>query len=242
MHLRSPWADIAFGPFTLTLATIVFTVAITLGTWPVTIGSAGFIILHSAANVARDRSIVRRLGRDYDLVQRRAVQVVSDLGQLAADQFDLWMVDLYLCEWDWSPKLRRPFKLPERVLSRQLSVSLIAERHPPPTTDLQSGLHGMCFQEAKPFLWINEAIHGESPDNAWATLEDSSNNELTKSYGVLNVSPLIDQLGKRCVGVMAVHVGPERDVVHKALGALRSPQGCHRINNACVELHALLVR
>lgn len=243
---KAPWADLAFGKVTLATATMVLAVAGLVGgetrPWPWIIGSAGFVVLHTAVNAARDRNIVRRLGREYDRVQRRAVQVVSDLGQIAGNQFGLWMVDLYLCESNWSLSMRPPFILRQRVLSRQLSVSLIEARHPPPSTDLQSGVHGLCYREAKPLLWANEAVYGETPDNAWTAMEPLTNDDLSESYGVLNVSPLIDQVGRECIGVLAIHVEPEREIIHKALGTLRTPEGRHRIKNACVELHGLLVR
>lgn len=243
---KAPWFDLVFGKVTLAIATMVLAVAGLVGgrarPWPLIICMAGFIILHTAVNAARDRNIVRRLGREYDRVQRRAVQVVSDLGQIAGNQFGLWMVDLYLCESNWSLSLRRPFILRQRVLSRQLSVSLIDARHSPPSTDLQSGVHGMCFRESKPLLWVNEAVYGTIPGNAWNDMEPPTNEDLSKSYGVLNVSPLVDQLGKGCVGVLAIHVEPEGKVIHKALGTLRTPEGRLRINNACVELQGLLVR
>ena len=152
------------------------------------------------------------------------------------------MVDIYLSKSDWSFILRPPFLARERVLSRQLSVSLIDARPQPTWFDIQQGIHGMCFQKVKPLLWINETVHGTTQENAWTAMEPPTNDELSNSYGVLNVSPLVDELGKGCVGVLAIHVEPEREVIHKALGALRSLQGRHRINNACVELQGLLVR
>lgn len=210
--------------------------------WAWIIGSAGFIVIHTTVSASRERSIVRRLGRNYDQVQRRAVLVISDLGQLSGDQFGLWMVDVYLSKIHWAFTARAPFLLRERVLSREISVSLVDARSQPPLLDKQAGPHGKCFHENKSLLWINEKIHGKTPDNAWAAMEPSTNEELSESYGVLNVSPLVDQLGRGCVGVLAIHVKPEGEVILKALGALRSPHGLHRINRACVELQGLLVR
>ena len=245
---RHPWVDLVFGRVSLALATAVLAIASAVGgdkrPWFWIIGSVTFIIVHTAVNAARDRSIVRRLGRDYDRVQRRAVQVVSDMGQLAADRFDLWMIDLYLPSWRRSFVSHWPFIERERVLSRQLSVSLIDARPQPPSVDLSTGPHGKCFKEAQPLLWFDQEVHGPSPGthNAWGTFDEGTNAKLARVYGVLSVSPLVDQLGKHCVGVLAIHVEPERDMALKALGALQSPKGRLRINNACVDLNGLLLR
>jgi hypothetical protein len=242
---RHPWGDLVFGKVTLALATVVLAVASATsgsGRWVWIVGSAAFILLNTAVNAARDRSIVRRLGRDYDRVQRRAVQVVADLGQLAADRFDLWMIDLYLPRWKWSYVWRFPFLEREQELSRQLSVSLVDARPQPPSVPISSGPHGTCFQQAKPLLWFLDRVQDLSSFNASDLFDDTTNDELAKVYGALSVSPLVDQLGNNCVGVLAVHVKPERDLALKALGALQSADGRRRINNACVELNGLLTR
>lgn len=118
----SGWMDILWGPVTVSIATVVLAVASVVGgedrPWAWVIGSAAFIIVHTIVSSIREQSIVRRLGRDYDRVQRRAVQVVADLGQLAADQFDLWMVDLYLPTRRYRLSKTRPFLIRERELSR----------------------------------------------------------------------------------------------------------------------------
>ena len=152
------------------------------------------------------------------------------------------MVDIYLLRRNWSFVMRRPFIKRQRILSRQLSVSLIDARHQPTSLDLFSGPHGKCFLEAQPLLWFDQTTHRSSRDNAWDIFEDELSGELKKKYGVLNVSPLVDQLGRECIGVLAIHVGPERNAALKALGALNSQKGRLRVSNACIDLHGFLVR
>ncbi len=89
-------------------------------------------------------------------------------------------------------------------------------------------------------LWFDEQAHSAVPGNKWRDYDATTNARLAQAYGVLSVSPLVDQLGKNCVGVLAVHVQPERDAVVQALGALTSLKGRRQINNACVELNGLL--
>lgn len=240
------WGDVVWGNVTLAIATVVLAIASGVGgakrPWPWIVGSAAFILIHTAASAARDRSIVRRLGRDYDRVQRRAVQIVADLGQLAADRHDLWMVDIYLPEWRWSIGFRRPVVTRALALSRQLSVAIVDARPQPPSVDPAIGPHGECFSTQRPLVWLDEAIYGQTPDNVWSTYDAASNSELSAAYGVLAVAPLVDQLGKNCCGVLAVHVKPERETVVRALGAMQSDEGRRRMHNACIDLNGLLSR
>ncbi|MHB8288698.1 MAG: hypothetical protein ACYDEY_05595 [Acidimicrobiales bacterium] len=244
---RGGIGEIVWGKVSLALATVLLAVAGAIGgnrqpwIW-VLIAAAVFIIVHTAARAARDNDIVRRLGRDYDRVQRRAVQIVSDLGQLAADRFDLWMIDLYLPHRRWRVSLSWPFLAVSDELLRQLSVSLIDARPQKPVLDPRTGPHGECFSQSQPLIWFDEGEHGHQPDNAWCRYDTTTNAELARVYGVLNVSPLVDQLGDNCIGVLAIHVAPERDAVVRALGALCSHEGRRRIHNACVDLNGLLGR
>ncbi len=246
MRSRTAWADIVWGPVTLSMATVILAVSSLVDSgdrpWPWIVGSAIFIVLHTSIATVRNLNIVRRLGRHYDRVQSRSVQIVSDLGQLTADQFDLWMVDLYLPRSRPRISRRRPFVYLERELSRQLSVSLVDARPQPPSVDSRSGPHGLCFTSRRPQIWYDEDTLGSSPDNLWSTFNPSNNEQLAKTYGVLGVSPIVDQLGNNCVGVLVVHVEPEPDKALRALGALTSPEGRRRLNNACVELNGLLAR
>lgn len=246
MPNRTGWSELLWGPVTLAIATVTLAIASAVGgsdrPWFWIVLSAGFIIVHTAVSAVRRQSIVRRLGRDYDRVQRRAVQVVADLGQLAADNFDLWMIDLYLPRWRFRVKKNWPFIARKRELSRQLSISLIDARPQPPTVDAVTGPHGQCFSVPVPLVWFNEEGHKQSIDNAWGSFDQQMNADLGKVYGVLSVSPLVDQLGKNCVGVLAIHVEPDAEKALRARGALRSAEGRRRINNACVELNGLLSR
>ncbi len=243
---RGAWSALLWGKVTLALATVALAVAGVLGAnrppwlW-VVIGTAAFIITHTIVTASRDSSIVRRLGRDYDRVQHCALQIVSDLGQLVGDQYDLWMIDLYLPDWRWRWSKSPPFLKREQQLSRQLSVSLVDARPQPPIVDLAEGPHGESFSTARMLIWFDSKLQVD-PTNAWKRYDETTNAGLSQVYGVLVVAPLVDQLGKNCVGVLAVHVKPERNVVLKALGALRADEGQRRIHNACVELNGLLGR
>lgn len=237
-------AGIVWGKVTLAAATVTLAIAGGVGgeqrPWGWILGSAGFIIVHTAVSARRDRSIIRRLGRDYDRVQRRVVQVLSELGELSADKYELWMIDLYLPEWQWSLVRTWPFFIREQQLSRSLAISLIDVRPQPPIIKRAGGPHWECFTEAHPMMWFEEHSTVSAPDNLWARYDIVRNADLAGKYGVLSVAPLVDALDRNCVGVLAVHVRPEPETVLQALGALQSERGRHRIRNACVDLNGLL--
>lgn len=242
---RHVWWDLLWSRVTLAIATLTLTISTAIGgqksrPWVVT--SAAFILIHTIVNWTRDENIVRRLGRDYDRVQRRVLQLVSDLGQIAGDKYDLWMIDLYLPTWTYRLSSGWPFLQRTRVLSRQLSVSLIDARPQPPTVEAAVGPHGKSFESGTPLLWFNEQGEGPSDDNAWSELDEETNAVLSKAYGALSIGPLVDQLGKNCRGVVVIHVEPDPEKVVHAKGALRSPAGKLRISNACIDLNGLLAK
>lgn len=107
------------------------------------------------------------------------------------------------------------------------------------TSTLASGASLLRAYFLSSWIWARTPITGSrnaDPDAA------SSNARLAAVYGALSVAPLVDQLGKKCVGVLVVHVAPEPDRALRALGALTTPEGRRRLNNACVEMNGLLAR
>ncbi len=158
----SQLADLLWGRVTRTAATVILAIVSTVGgthrPWPWIIGAAAFLVVHSVVSATRDRSIVRRLGRDYDRVLTRVLQVVSDLGEIAADRYGLWIVDLYVPESRWSLKRAWPPLQRHRELSRQLSISLADARAQPPFIDPTVGPHGEAYSKSRPVLWIDEGV------------------------------------------------------------------------------------
>ena len=247
MNERHLWINIIFGKVSLSVATVALALVSTLtGNNRISISIIGvcaiFIITHAIVTAAHDRSLVRRLGRKYELVQRRGIKIVSDLGQLAANNYELWMVDLYLSSSKWSPSKRWPLVVRNTTLLRQLTVSLIDARHQPTRIGSSPNPVWVSFSNSKPLIWYNKNIHRSDHDNAWDSFDDVTNAELAKRYGVLSVHPLVDHLDRNCIGILSIHVKPEPDVVLKAMGVLISDQGLLRLKDACVELNELLRR
>ncbi len=200
--------------------------------------SSFFLLIHAAVSSFRDKGIVRSLGQNYDQVQQRTLRIISELGELST--YDLWMIDIYLPIRKYRIVKTLPFIERKRWLSRQLSVSLIDALRQPPCVEPSSGPYGECFEEAKPLLWFDQDLHGPYPENAQITFYSNANFDLPSTYGLVCVFPLVDHLNKNCSGVLVIHVKPELEVVFKTLVVLKSQQGCHRINNACIDIHRLL--
>ena len=247
MKKRQSWTDLLFGNVSLTVWTVILAVFGALGNgtgwriWLIGI-SAGFLVLQAVVNSSRDRDILRRLARDYDRVQRRGVQVIADLGELAGRQFDLWMLDLYLKKHKWSIQNTWPLIGRDQVLERALAVSLIDVRPQPTSVERSSGPLWTSFSASRTLLWFNKATYRSATENAWDQLDDATNADLAAEYGVLSICPVVDQLDKGCIGVLAIHVKSERDAIHKALATLNSDPARRRLKEACVELHGLLAR
>lgn len=237
---RYTWVDFTFGRVTQVFATIALSVTCAVKVWMWVFISALFLLIHTVINVARDRNIVRRLGKNYEQVQRRAVQIISDLGRIS--HFDLWIVDIYLLLNQWTFVRRLPLLKRQKCLSRQLSVSLIDALHQTPSSvNLSSSSpYVECFNEIRPLLLYDHQVHGSYAGNGSIIMYEQADSDLYKVHGVLSIFPLVDQNKKHCVGVIAIHVKPEQDLSLKALGVLQSELGRYNINNACVDLNGLL--
>ena len=237
---RHTWVDFIFGRVAQVLATVALSITCAVKVWIWVVVSAFFLIIHTVVNAARDRNIVRRLGKSYEQVQRRALQIISDLGRIS--HFDLWMVDIYLPLKQWTFVKRLPLFRRQKFLSRQLSVSLIDALHQTPSlvSLSSSSPYVECFNEIRPLLLFDHQVHGSYAGNGSITFYEQADSDLYKIHGVLSIFPLVDQHKKHCVGVVAIHVKPEQDLSLKALGVLQSERGRYNINNACVDLNGLL--
>lgn len=242
---RNPWLELLASKLTLAAATVVLTIASSVSgddrPWKWIIVSAAVIVGHAWITARRDREVIRRLGKDYHRVQRRVLQIVADLGALAGDQYDLWMVDLYVAETRFAPQRSWPWIRRSQRLVRALSVSLLDARQQPPVIDLDQPAHGECFSDSTPVIWFDPSqLPDDMPENRWGHYDQQVNADLAAAYGVLALQPVVDQLDRNCIGVLAVHVQPSAAATVKALGALRSAFGRRRVRDAAVDLNGWL--
>ena len=94
------WFNLLFSRPILVIATLALTVAEFVGTadrpWNWIIGICIFILIHEIVNWRREKNILNRLKRNYESIQRRVLRLIADLSDLTANEYDLWMVDLYV--------------------------------------------------------------------------------------------------------------------------------------------------
>ena len=243
MNGTGPLARVIWGPWALGAAVLILTiasVATSNGRWLWIVPAAVFVFAHTIVRTRREQSVTERLGRDYDRIQHRVLRMVADLADLAGEKYELWMVDLYLPVNSWKGKRERWWIRRETELSRELSVSLLDTRPQPTTVSLSHTPHGDCYTKSDRLLWCSREIDtGHPPVGVRAV---SFSDALESSYGILLLAPLVDQLGKHCRGVMAVHVAPEAEAALQARGALTSTRGLRSVQDACTEINGFLAR
>ena len=210
-------------------------------TWIYTL--AGFIILHAFVSWNRERRLSNRLRYNYEDIQGRVLHLISDLSDLTAREFDLWMVDLYLVRFTSTLSIRPPFFV-KQTLVRELSLALTDVRSVPVEIELNHALFGPCFNRCQTRLWWDEDLaHTQIGDgNQWHELDEFISGKLKETYGSVSVNPVVDALGKRCLGLLLVHTKRDFEVTTKALGALGQPEGMRRLAGACRDIHSQLVK
>lgn len=242
MSERTALGRVIWGTSSLAVAVLVLTVAsasMASGRWWAIVPAATFIFVHTVVRAVRERTMESRLGRDYDRVLHRLLRLLADLSELAGDRYELWMVDLYLPDDSWHLKRDRWWVQRESELSRELSISLLDSRPQPSRVAIVETPHGDCYNSSAPHLWSTHrtAEDDVSPPGFTSV---AATDELERNYGILLLAPLVDQLGRNCRGVMAVHVAPEADAVLQAHGALTSARGLRSVQDACSEISGFL--
>ena len=236
------WSDLLLGRPILVLATLGLSIAGLWGNlerpWKWILGLAGFIILHEVVNFVREKSVSSRLGRNYEVVQRRVLRLISDLSDLTAREFDLWMVDLYLPQRSFS-LFTRPHIVVRLV--RKLSLALTDVRTVPLEFRLDDRLFGKCFSYARPGCWWDVSLAQQSSEeNLWYKLDTVVNTQLQETYGAISAYPVVNDLGKDCRGLLVVHTKRDSEIATKAVGALTQSEGIRRLAGACHDIHSHL--
>lgn len=237
------WSDLLWGRPTLVIATVGLTILVgnldQSLSW--ILGLACFIVLHSIVNWRRDRGVSGRLGRNYEIVQRRVLRLIADLSDLTAREFDLWMVDLYVPRRSMALSTCAPF-VTKKNLVRELSLALTDVRVLPPEIELNHIFFGPCFSGSQSGIWWDDNLVGASmgDNNKWHEIDNVVNDELGEMFGVICVNPIVDGLGKQCRGLLIVHTKPDSEITTKALGALTQSEGIRRLAGACEDIHSYI--
>ena len=237
------WWDLLWSRPTSVAATVGLVIAGLVGNsdrpWIWILGFAIFAVTHEIVNFRRKRHISNRLGRKYEIVQRRMLRLISDLSELTAREFDLWVVDLYLPPSSFNPSARSRVVV---KLTRELSLALTDARAVPPDIESDHALFGRCFLEPCPGLWWDVDLKmSSSGENLWHKFPEEVNSQLQETYGVISVNPVVDDLGKGCRGLLVVHTKRDSEIATKALGVLAEPKGIRRLAEACHDIHREIV-
>ena len=203
------------------------------------------ILIHTTISWLRDRSSTRRMSQQHGRVLNRLLQLLSDLGDLTHQDHGLWRIEIYVKTTAFAISLRRPF-LWRRRLVPTLSFALKHVAPPSPSISLDHELFGTCFRSGRACLWWNTSLadfsaRANTTPNKSLDLNADVNRELERRFGSVSVNPIVDQVGKRCLGLLILHTPHDSTVVTKVVGALREEIARRYLARACQDLHDQLV-
>ena len=194
------------------------------------------VVLIEILRWRHERNLSSKLGRRYEEVVGRVLQLIADLSDLTGREFDLWVVDVYLP--------RRSFGVLGRArtvtLERSLSIGLTDVRTVPGKVTLEDAIFGACFRECQAKLWWDIELTPSSEENDWRRVAETDNMRLRNLYGVVSANPVSSRLGSDCRGLLVVHARHDAEIVTKVLSALRQSEGRRRVAAACWDIHSQL--
>ena len=194
------------------------------------------IMVIEIVNYRRTQHGENRLGRSYEAILGRVLNLIADLSDLTAREFDLWVVDLYL------PSHPSAMSLQTRIRKLELSlhIALTDVRSVRSEIDLERQFFGRCFTERQSDIWWDIALAPTTEENRWGGLDCRDNDNIRTEYGVVSVNPVVNALGRDCRGLLMVHARGDAEAVTKVLSALRQSEGKRRIAAACFDIHNYL--
>ena len=203
--------------------------------WILAVGCALAVVLFEIMAWRHEVDTEGRLGQNYEIVLSRVLNLISDLSDLTAREFDLWVVDLYLAPRSFT-RIRGDHV---NELTLAMHVTLSDVRAVPNRIRLDN-FFGACFSRNRPKLWWDIELAESSDENSWGRLDGYYNRKMAESYGVISVNPVVDNLGRECRGLLVVHAKRDAEIVTKVLGALQQPEGRRRMAAACLDIHGHL--
>ena len=118
------------------------------------------------------------LGNNYEIVLSRVLSLISDLADLTAREFDLWVVDLYL------PRRALLGFVGRRVQGLHLAIHVsLTDVRAVPSRVGRSECVGQCYWDGQAKLWWNIEWGGSVDENCWRSLSEDDNRRMAESYG-----------------------------------------------------------
>lgn len=195
--------------------------------WLVPLGI--FIVASESISGWRDRNRNAVL----QVVDQRLVRAIADLGAVSADNYDFWIIEVYLLQWTWK------WTGPVKRLIRQPPLALTdVQTLPAEVPTSGDGAFATSIRTGRPAVWWDLQF-GPSPTNrdSYTTQFDHGQ---TAAYGAISVSPLADGTGRDCRGVLVIQTKPDPMHVTAAVGVFRSPEGRRRIADTCQDIYVAL--
>ena len=195
--------------------------------WLVPLGA--FIVVSELYSGLRDRKKTGVL----QVVDQRVVRAIADLAALSADNYNFWIIEIYLLQWTWT----------------SLGIGRRLVRQPPlALTDVQAlpaevpisgdGAFATSYRNRKPAVWWD--LQSGPPPTMHDSYSTQFDQEQTAAYGAIRVSPLADPSGRDCRGVLVVQTKLDPIHVTTAVGVFRSSEGRRRIAETCHDIYIAL--
>ena len=241
------WADIVFGRPMAVAATMAIPIVgfrDEIGWREITIGGLCLlVILHSVASYVREQRVGYRLGRNYMRVWRRTLDLVVELSHFTAENPRPWIVELYLPRYERTLRWRWPFVV-KRTLWRELPVSLGIPLASRPVIDGEHELFGECFAKGNSVLWWDSRFVSMDLDcdNHFDRLTADTNAELQEMFGMVAVWPLVDKMGRGCMGLLIIHTSRDAEMTTTVLGAFRRKRTRFGVGNAASDIYEHILR
>ena len=175
----------------------------------------------------------RKRNAVLQVVDQRIVRAIADLGAVSGENYDFWIIEVYLLQWRWI------WRGPARKLVRQPPLALTYVQALPAEISVSGDdAFATSFKTRKPTLWWNLQL-GPSPEQHEPYTEEFASDQKAV-YGAISVSPLVDGAGRDCRGVLVVQTKPEPTHVTAAVGVFRSSEGRRRIADTCHDIYVAL--
>ena len=195
--------------------------------WLVPLGI--FIVASEVISGSMDRNKTKVL----QIVHQRVVRAITDLAALSADNYNYWIIEIYLPQWTWSSTGIG------RRLVRQPTLALTDVQALPAEVPISGdGAFATSYRNRIPAVWWDQQF-GPAPE-MHESYSTQFGQDQTAAYGAISVSPLVDPFGRDCRGVLVVKTKPNPLHVTTAVGVFRSSEGRRRIDETCRDIYVAL--
>jgi hypothetical protein len=201
--------------------------------------AAGFIVVSSIVNFIREQSLARRMTRTDVQINQRLTSLIGSLGEISADNYHYWKVELYTAHWRLRWTRLWPWIL-RKVLLRRASVNIVSTMALHDSCALlEDGPIGLCFREQRQEVWLSpDAGTAANPADIYSRISPAINEQLRAECGVMRTAPVTNHLDADCIGVLCVHVEPQFGPM--LAGTILMNECANRLRMAAIELNQIV--